>query len=91
MIILKHDLVVDTDGYDYTLMLDKHKVDKKGEPVYDTLSYHGSLTGAVRSARDYCVKKRLNEEVFTLSEAVEEMASITDEFMALLKERSRDE
>lgn len=93
MVILNKDLVVEVSQSNYTLMLDKHKQDKKGNPVYETLGYYCTLAGAVRGARDYCIKKRLEEHEHSLCEAINEMQKITDEWRDLLhssvKEKGR--
>lgn len=88
MITLKHDLVVDVSQNNYTLMLDKHKQDKNGNPLYETLGYYNTLTGAVNGARDYCVRKNLASDVYSLRGAVDEMKRITDEFVNLLRENT---
>lgn len=87
MITLKYDLLVDVSQYNYTLMLDKHKQDKKGKPVYETLGYYNTLTGAVCGAKDYCIRKILGSDVHSLTEAADEIARITDEFANLLREK----
>lgn len=84
MITLKHDIVIDVSPNNYTLMLDRHKQDKKGNPLYEILGYYTSLVTAIRSAREYYIRKRLGEEVLPLHEAIEEVRRITDEFEAML-------
>lgn len=91
MIILTHDLVVNVSDYNYTLMLDKHTVDKNGKPVYDTLGYYTNLAGAVSGARDYCIKKRLGDMVCDLRGAIDEMTKITNEFLNLLREKTGEQ
>lgn len=85
MVLLKNDIYIETSPNNYTLMLDKHKADKKGKPVYEVLGYYMSFAGAVYGAREYCIKKRLAESEYTLREAIEEIQKITDEFASLLK------
>lgn len=84
MITLKHDIVIDVSPNNYTLMLDRHKRDKNGHPLYEILGYYTSLVTAIRSAREYYIRKRLSEEVLPLHEAIEEVRRITDEFAAML-------
>ena len=85
MIILIHDLVIGVDTNNYTVMLDKHKQDKNGNPIYEKLGYYGTLESAVNAARKYCIKKRLGSNIHTLTDAIEIMKSITEEFSNLLK------
>lgn len=89
MVTLIHDLVVDVSQGNYTLMLDRHKLDKKGNPVYETLGYYCTLAGAVKGARDYCVKKRLSEMDFNLPKAIHEMNLVDSEFSDLLRKAIR--
>lgn len=85
MITLIYDLVIGVDTNNYTVMLDKHKCDKNGKPIYEKLGYYGTLAGAVDGARKYCIRKQLGSEIHTLTDAIVIMKSITEEFSALLK------
>lgn len=91
MIILIHNLVINVSENNYTLMLDKHTVDKNGKPVYETLGYYTNLASAVSGARDYCIKKRLGDVVCDLREAIDEINQITDEFKNLLREKTGEQ
>lgn len=85
MITLIHDLMIDVDPNNYTLMLDKHKQDKNGKPVFERLGYFGTLESAVNAARKYCIRKRFEADILTLSDAIDIMHSVTEEFSKLLK------
>lgn len=85
MIKLIYDLVIVVDKYNYTLMLDKHKQDKKGNPIYVKLGYYGTLESAVSAARKYCIRKQLESDVCTLTDAIDIIKSTTEEFSRLLK------
>lgn len=85
MITLIHDLVIDVDTNNYTVMLNKHKCDKNGKPIYEKLGYYGTLESAVNGARKYCIRKQLGSEIHTLTDAIDIMKSITEEFSTLLK------
>jgi hypothetical protein len=87
MITLIHDLIIDVDECKYTLMLDKHKVDKKGKSVYEVLGYYSNLTTAVHGAREYCIKQHLKSGLYGLYDALNEITKITNEFMNLLREK----
>ena len=86
MIVLIYDLVIDVDTNNYTLLLNKHKQDKKGNSVYETIGYYGTFENAIEGARRYCIKKQLGLNTKTLAEAIGVIKSITEEFSALLKE-----
>lgn len=91
MITLIHDCVVEVSQHNYTLMLDKHKQDKNGKPLYETLGYYHTLTGAVNGAKDYFIKKRLSIDTYTLDKAIEVIKQINKEFIDLLKEANENE
>lgn len=84
MIILKHDIVIDVSQSNYTLMFDKKAKDKNGKPIYEVLGYYASLSSAIRGAKEHYIRKRLDEEVFPLNKAIEEVRRISDEFAAML-------
>lgn len=86
MITLKHDCFIDVSQNNYTLMLDKHKQDKNGKPIYETLGYYSTLQGAVSGARDYYIKRQLGADTYTLDKAIEIVQKINKEFFDLLKE-----
>ena len=85
MVYLKHDLFIDVSQNNYTLMLDKHKLDKNGNAVYEPLGYFCTLAGAVHGARDYCIKKRLGDVALELRGAIEEILRIDMEFYKMLR------
>ena len=90
MITLTCDLVIGVDTNNYTLMLDRHREDKNGKPMYEKLGYYGTLVAAVRGARDYCIRKQLESNTNTLSDAIEIINRTTKEFSDLLKKVSEN-
>ena len=84
MIKLIHDYVIDVSDKNYTLMLDKHKQDKKGNAVYETLGFYGRLNGAIQSAKEYCIRRQLTEGIYTLDEALKIIKATSEEFSDLL-------
>ncbi len=86
MITLIHDCVIDVNQNNYTLMLDKHKKDKSGNPVYEILGYYSNLESAICNAKDYHIKRQLESDIFTLSEAINVIKQVTKEFEDLLKD-----
>lgn len=85
MIVLIHDFVVDVSQNVYTLMRDKHKKDKKGNHLYDILGYYGKLESAIKAARERLVKERMCDGVFSLTQAIEIIKQVNNEFCDLLK------
>lgn len=85
MITLIHDLIIYVDANNYTLMLDKHKQDKKGNPIYETLGYYGTLTSAVYGAKEYCIRKQLGSDTYMLDHAIKLIKQINKDFLSLLE------
>lgn len=86
MITLIHDLVIDVSQNNYTLVVDKNKCDKNGNPIRETVGYFGTLEGAVQAAKNYCIRKKLEADTFTLAEAIKVIRECNKEFMDLLKD-----
>ena len=86
MIKLIHNYVVDVSQYNYTLMIDKLKHNKDGKPVYETVGYYSSLSGAIVAAKENCIKRQFFDSTVSLEEAVQTVNQISQEFSDLLKE-----
>lgn len=87
MVKLTDDYFVDVNGTTFTLMLDKHKVDKKNEPITEVVGYYMSLASAVKAAADDLIGRKLADGSYSLAEAVKLMQEITAEFSSLLTEK----
>lgn len=87
MITLIHDLIIDVSQTNFTLMIDRHKTDKNGKALYDTLGYYNNLERAILGARDFYIKRCLSESTRTLDEAVEIVRQVNTEFLNLMKRR----
>lgn len=87
MIKLIHDYVVGVTPTSYALYIDRHRVNKKGEAVYENIGYYGTLTGAINAAKNHCIRQRLDrDDVVTLVQALEIVKSSNEEFAKVLKE-----
>lgn len=85
MIVLIHDFVVDVSQNVYTLMRDKHKKDKNGNPVYEVFGYYGKLESAIKAAREQRVKECICDDVVSLAQAIDIIKRVNNEFCDLLK------
>lgn len=85
MITLIYDFVVDVSQNVYTLMRDKHKKDKNGNPIYETYGYYGKLESAIKAAKEQCIKERICGGVYSLTQAIEIIKKVNNEFCDLLK------
>jgi hypothetical protein len=47
MIHIKDDYYIDADETQFILKEDKHRVDKEGRPIFDSLGYYGTFKQAV--------------------------------------------
>lgn len=87
MIKLTLDMMIDVNMHVYTLLLDKHTLDKKGKPMYETLGYYTQLTTAIKAAREFAIRKNLSERDLGLTEAIVNINRISKEFEVLLYEK----
>lgn len=87
MIELINGYYIKSTLYEYMLVRDTRRVDiKTGEPIFETISHHGTLAEALRGALMDSQRRRLSEADMTLKEAMIENAKLHEEFIALLKE-----
>ena len=70
----------------YTTKIDKHKTDKKGNPVYEVVGYYKDLDGAILAVVKSMNRKELSEGVYELKEALEIIQASNEQFETLLKE-----
>lgn len=82
MIKLINDYVVRVDTMSYTLMVDTHKKDKKGNDLYKTVGYYSTLSSAIKGCIKDINRSKLAVDTITLEEAVkvimESNESVTD-------------
>ncbi len=86
MIRVNDDYVIDVDSMCYTTKIDKHKTDKKGNPVYEVVGYYKDLDGAILAVVKSMNRKELSEGVYELKEALEIIQASNEQFETLLKE-----
>ena len=87
MIELINGYYIKSTPYEYMLVHDTRRVDiKTGEPIFETISHHGTLAEAIRGALMDSQRRRLSDGDMTLKEAMIANAKLHEEFIALLKE-----
>ena len=86
MIRVNDDYVIDVDSMCYTTKIDKHKTDKKGNPVYEVVGYYKDLDGAILAVVKSMNRKELSDGVYELKEALEIIQASNEQFETLLKE-----
>ena len=70
MIKLVNDYVVAVDSNNYTLQIDLHKINKKGEKLYKIVGYYGDLKGAIKACIKDMNKRKFEDGEHTLMQAV---------------------
>lgn len=86
MIRVTDKYVIQTDGMCYTVQEDKHKLDKNNNPVYDNLGYYSTLLGCLESIRVRCVKDALQDDEYTLAQAITIIQNVVDDFKSKFTE-----
>lgn len=88
MIQINDDLCIkaDNDGnVSYTLMLDKHKEDKFGKPIFTTLGYYTSLESVLKGAKSYMVHETIANNDYSLDEAIRAVRDLSNEFIGTFR------
>lgn len=85
MIKLFENYGIDTDERNFVLIEEKGQ-DKNGKDLRDVLGYYGSLKEALNGLMQKIQRRKLQEEVYTLTEAVALFEHIENDFIKLLSE-----
>lgn len=86
MIKIVRNLYIDVDKYNYKLTLDTNKIDKNGNPIFQTISYHSTLKSALNSALNYINRTDLEMRDYTLEEAIK---TLNDNYHSIFEELKR--
>ena len=86
MIRVNDDYVIDVDSMCYTTKIDKHKTDKKGNPVYEVVGYYKDLDGAILAVVKSMNRRKLSEGVHDLKTALGIIRASNEQFEKLLRE-----
>ena len=84
MIRVDNDYYIDVDEQCYTVKIDTHKTDKKGNEVYVIVGYYKNLQNAIKGVIDYQNKKKLKSENYDLKEALKMVLDNNTRFEKLL-------
>lgn len=87
MVRIKDDYVILVSETEYTAAIDKHKIDKKGYPVYKELGYYSTFNGALKGLYSYMVRRGLSEQDLSLAEAIEYVTKMNNEMKKLIDEK----
>lgn len=91
MIRVNDDYVIKVDSMCYTSMRDRHKTDKNGSPVFDTIGYYSTLKQAVRGIVKYKCKDCLQNVDTDLYGAVAALSEVINGFEDMLSRAIEDE
>ena len=86
MIRVTENYCIDVDEQCYTVNFDKHQTDKKGNHVYVTVGYYGTLENAIKGVIKDMNKKQLKDGEHTLKEALTIVKENNNKFTELLRE-----
>ena len=76
---------IDVDKYNYILIKDEKRLNKKGEMVFKTIGYYPSLESAISACAEQYERDAFSENELSLREAVEFIRQTRDRFANLLK------
>ena len=85
MIRIDENYTIDVDKYNYILIKDEHRLNKKGEMVFKTIGYYPSLEAAVSACAEQYDRDELSAYEYTLHEAVELIRQTRAKFENILK------
>ena len=85
MIRINEDYVVDVDAYNYTLMRDKHKKDKKGNPVMVTVGHYGNLENCLKGFSEEVIREQFINTDMSLKEAVDVIRKSNKELVDIIR------
>lgn len=85
MIHLIENYYAKVTDYGYTLVKDTGKVNKKGDKVYITHGYYGSLEETVKWLIRKCVADKLSEQETELSEALDVILETRKEILYAIR------
>ena len=86
MIRVNENYCIDVDEKCYTVKIDKHKEDKNGTPIFETVGYFSSLETAIKGVIISMNRKQLKDGIYTLKEALEIVQENNRKFNELLEE-----
>lgn len=86
MIKLNNNWVIDSDGCQYILKQDTGAIDKRGEKVYRSTSYHASVEQALCKLIKMEQMNYIEENEITLKEAINKFQEINDRLIRELHE-----
>lgn len=91
MIKLDNVYKIDVDSYNYTLIKDKGKINKKtGKPIIIAVGYYGNLQGCLKRYAELTAISKLQEYDVTLPEAIKIITESNDKLIAMLNQRLPD-
>lgn len=76
---------IDVDKYNYILIKDEKRLNKKGEMVFKTIGYYPSLESAISACAEQYERDAFSENELSLHEAIEYIRQTRDRFANILK------
>lgn len=77
MIRVSDDYIIEVTEKNYIVRVDKHKLNKKGKPVYSFVGYYGALKSALQGIFKHATEKALSmDKEITLKDAINTVAKL---------------
>lgn len=86
MVRIDETWVVISDGLNFTLAKDRHKNDKRGDPIYAPVGYYKSMDAALDAYIDRKDMQMVDSEELDLKEALQRMVGLRKEIRAMFYE-----
>ena len=85
MIRVNDNYCIDVDSFGYTVKIDKHKTDKKGNGIFETVGYFSTIESAIKGVIKSMNLKQLSDGVHSLKQALEIIQANNKQFVELLE------
>lgn len=81
MVRINDEYVIDVDEMNYTVKIDMHKKNKKGEDVYKTVGYYTTMKNALDGVVNNRIARKLLDKDYSLEEALTTIRTIHQEYI----------
>jgi hypothetical protein len=86
VITIDENYMIDVDKYNYILVKNEHRLDKKGNEVFKTIGYYPSIECAIFACAEQYDRANLCNKNKTLYDAACIIRNTRDKFRKILKE-----
>lgn len=87
MIRVNDNYAIRVDDRQFIAMEDKHKTDKSGCPVFETIGYYGKLGDAIKGIARKEYGKEFQAKDYSLNDAIRKIEEVDKKFTDLLADK----